>query len=105
MAITGDKLPEEVAAEIPAGGRHDLRHDLSPDAPEIEDYREGEGAFGYAHSYETGSHLDGPGFRCAASTATIPTPGASSTARASRSSAWSDGSGISRRHCAPCRGD
>lgn len=51
------------AAELPEGGRHDLRHDLSPDAPEIENYTEGEGAFGYAHSYETGSRLDGPGFR------------------------------------------
>ncbi len=51
------------AAELPEGGRHDLRHDLSPDAPEIENYSEGEGAFGYAHSYETGSRLDGPGFR------------------------------------------
>ncbi len=51
------------AAEIPAGGRHDLRHDLSPDAPETDNYSEGEGAFGYAHSYETGSRLDGPGIR------------------------------------------
>jgi pyruvate formate lyase activating enzyme len=52
-----------VAAEVPAGGRHDLRHDLSPDAPETEGYSEGEGAFGYAHSYESGSRLDGPGIR------------------------------------------
>jgi len=51
------------AAEVPEGGRHDLRHDLSPDAPELENYSEGEGAFGYAHSYETGSRLDGPGIR------------------------------------------
>ena len=51
------------AADIPEGGRHDLRHDLSPDAPELENYSEGEGAFGYAHSYETGSSLDGPGIR------------------------------------------
>ena len=58
--------PEPVvaaAAEIPEGGRHDFRHDLSPDAPELENYNEGEGAFGYAHSYETGSRLDGPGVR------------------------------------------
>jgi pyruvate formate lyase activating enzyme len=52
-----------VAAEIPEGSRHDLRHDLSPDAPELETYNEGDGAFGYVHSYETGSHLDGPGVR------------------------------------------
>jgi len=51
------------AAEIPEGGRHDFRHDLSPDAPELENYNEGDGAFGYAHSYETGSRLDGPGIR------------------------------------------
>lgn len=51
------------AAEPPVGGRHDLRHDLSPDAPEIENYNEGDGAFGYVHSYETGSRLDGPGIR------------------------------------------
>ena len=63
MATSDDKLPLGAAAEIPAGGRHDLRHDLSPDAPETDDYSEGEGAFGYVHSYETGSRLDGPGIR------------------------------------------
>ena len=63
MATTDDKLALGAAAEIPAGGRHDLRHDLSPDAPETDDYSEGEGAFGYVHSYETGSRLDGPGIR------------------------------------------
>src|SRR5260221_14690492 len=52
-----------VETELPVGSRHDLRHDLSPDAPELEDYNEGDGAFGYVHSYETGSHLDGPGVR------------------------------------------
>jgi pyruvate formate lyase activating enzyme len=51
------------AAELPEGSRYILRHDLSPDAPEIENYNEGDGAFGYAHSYETGSRLDGPGIR------------------------------------------
>jgi pyruvate formate lyase activating enzyme len=56
-------LPDMATAELPEGGRHELRHDLSPDAPEIENYREGEGAFGYVHSYETGSRLDGPGIR------------------------------------------
>jgi pyruvate formate lyase activating enzyme len=63
MATSDDKLALGAAAEIPAGGRHDLRHDLSPDAPETDDYGEGEGAFGYVHSYETGSRLDGPGIR------------------------------------------
>jgi pyruvate formate lyase activating enzyme len=51
------------AAEIPEGSRHDLRHDLSPDAPETESFSDEEGAFGYVHSYETGSRLDGPGVR------------------------------------------
>ena len=57
-------IPIAVAdADVPEGGRHDYRHDLSPDAPELEDYNDGDGAFGYAHSYETGSRLDGPGIR------------------------------------------
>jgi len=51
------------AAEIPEGNRHDLRHDLSPDAPDTANYADSEGAFGYVHSYETGSRLDGPGVR------------------------------------------
>src|SRR6478752_4539207 len=50
-------------AELPEGSRYDLRHDRSPDAPEVENYSEGDGAFGYAHSYETGSSVDGPGIR------------------------------------------
>ena len=55
--------PAAAAAEIPEGSRHVLRHDLSPDAPELENYSEGDGAFGYVHSYETGSRVDGPGIR------------------------------------------
>lgn len=47
--------------ELHAGSRHDLRHDLSPNAPDTDDFAEG--AYGYLHSYETGSRLDGPGFR------------------------------------------
>jgi len=50
-------------AEIPEGSRHDLRKDLTPDAPETENYTDEEGSFGYVHSYETGSRLDGPGVR------------------------------------------
>lgn len=53
--------PPPLAAEIPAGGRHDLRRDLSPDAPETDE--QAEPSFGYVHSYETGSRLDGPGVR------------------------------------------
>jgi pyruvate formate lyase activating enzyme len=49
--------------DVPEGGRHDFRHDLSPDAPELENFSDGDGAFGYVHSYEAGSRLDGPGIR------------------------------------------
>jgi pyruvate formate lyase activating enzyme len=46
------------------GSRHDLHVGRSPDAPEEEQFRDDEeGAFGYAHSYETGSRYDGPGVR------------------------------------------
>lgn len=49
------------SAELQAGSRHDLRRDQSPDAPDPDTLLEG--AHGYAHSYETGSSLDGPGYR------------------------------------------
>jgi len=46
------------------GSRHDLRVGISPDAPDEEKFKDdGEGAFGYAHSYETSSRYDGPGLR------------------------------------------
>src|SRR5690242_17739789 len=49
---------------LEAGSRHDLRVGLSPDAPDESLFKdEKEGAFGYAHSYETGSRYDGPGVR------------------------------------------
>lgn len=49
---------------LEAGSRHDLRVGRSPDAPdEIEFKDDDEGAFGYAHSYETSSRYDGPGLR------------------------------------------
>ena len=49
---------------LQAGSRHDLHVDISPDAPDESDaLDEREGAFGYAHSYETGSRYDGPGVR------------------------------------------
>ncbi len=47
--------------ELQAGSRHDLRRDQSPEAPDPDTLLEG--AYGYAHSYETGSSLDGPGYR------------------------------------------
>ena len=47
-----------------AGSRHDLRVGSSPDAPDDDDaQKDAEGAFGYVHSYETGSRYDGPGQR------------------------------------------
>jgi pyruvate formate lyase activating enzyme len=49
---------------LEAGSRHDLHVGSSPDAPDASDLREEEdGAFGYAHSYESGSRYDGPGVR------------------------------------------
>ena len=49
---------------LEAGSRHDLLVGLSPDAPNAADFRDdGEGAFGYVHSYESSSRYDGPGLR------------------------------------------
>jgi pyruvate formate lyase activating enzyme len=49
---------------LEAGSRHDLHVGTSPDAPdESEANADTEGAFGYAHSYETASRYDGPGLR------------------------------------------
>lgn len=49
---------------LEAGSRHDLRVGISPDAPdEAEVGDEGEGAFGYVHSYKSSSRYDGPGLR------------------------------------------
>jgi pyruvate formate lyase activating enzyme len=49
---------------LEAGSRHDLHVGLSPDAPDEDKLgNEADGAFGYAHSYETSSRYDGPGLR------------------------------------------
>jgi pyruvate formate lyase activating enzyme len=48
---------------IETGSRHDLRVGRSPDAPQADDLHDEDGAFGYVHSYETGSSYDGPGLR------------------------------------------
>src|SRR5262245_18664965 len=49
---------------LDAGSRHDLRVGISPDAPdETTTPADGEGAFGYVHSYESSSRYDGPGVR------------------------------------------
>lgn len=50
--------------QLEAGSRHDLRVGRSPDAPDEVLFKDdSEGAFGYAHSYETASRYDGPGLR------------------------------------------
>jgi pyruvate formate lyase activating enzyme len=46
-----------------SSSRHDLSSTRSPDAPETEGYSDHEGAFGFVHSLETGSTVDGPGVR------------------------------------------
>jgi pyruvate formate lyase activating enzyme len=49
---------------LTAGSRHDLHVGISPDAPDEAEVRDdGEGAFGYVHSYESSSRYDGPGLR------------------------------------------
>lgn len=45
------------------GSRYDLRRGRSPDAPEAATYDGSEGRYGWIHSYETGSTVDGPGIR------------------------------------------
>jgi pyruvate formate lyase activating enzyme len=50
--------------QIEAGSRHALHVGISPDAPDESQLKdEADGAFGYAHSYETASRYDGPGLR------------------------------------------
>jgi pyruvate formate lyase activating enzyme len=61
--VAAAEMPVVPIGTIPAGNRHDLRVNNSPDAPEEGDLRDDQGAFGYAHSYETSSRYDGPGVR------------------------------------------
>jgi pyruvate formate lyase activating enzyme len=49
---------------LEAGSRHDLHVGISPDAPDENELRDDQdGAYGYTHSYETASRVDGPGLR------------------------------------------
>ncbi len=48
---------------VEAGSRFDLRAGRSPDAPDEAVFDATENTFGWVHSYETGSTVDGPGVR------------------------------------------
>ena len=48
---------------VDVGSRFDLRVRRSPDAPDTAVFDGGEATFGWIHSYETGSTVDGPGVR------------------------------------------
>ena len=48
---------------VDVGSRYDLRVARSPDAPETATFAGQESQFGWIHSYETGSTVDGPGVR------------------------------------------
>jgi pyruvate formate lyase activating enzyme len=48
---------------IEVGSRHDFRASRSPDAPDTAGYEGKEESYGWLHSYETGSTVDGPGIR------------------------------------------
>jgi pyruvate formate lyase activating enzyme len=45
------------------GSRHALLRNQAPHAPDTESYDDKVGEFGYVHSYESGSRVDGPGIR------------------------------------------
>ena len=52
-----------MAEEPWANSRHELRLAQSPDAPDTAEFNDPRGEFGWIHSYETGSTVDGPGIR------------------------------------------
>src|SRR3954452_4753091 len=52
-----------MADETWAHSRYDLRLAQSPGAPDLAEFNDPRGDFGWIHSYETGSTVDGPGIR------------------------------------------
>src|SRR4051795_8477507 len=48
---------------VEVGSRYDLRTSKSPDAPPTDGYEGTKATYGWVHSYETGSTVDGPGVR------------------------------------------
>lgn len=52
-----------MADEPWAHSRWDLRLDQSPDAPDTAEFNDPRADFGWIHSYETGTTVDGPGIR------------------------------------------
>jgi len=52
-----------VTDTLEQGSRHVLRRQQAHDAPETEGYDDKAGEFGYVHSFESGSRVDGPGIR------------------------------------------
>ncbi|NPT56098.1 hypothetical protein GNZ13_16235, partial [Paraburkholderia sp. 5N] len=53
-----DATPDTHSPEL-SGSRHEFGAIRSPDAPETEGFADGIGTFGYVHSLETGSLVDG----------------------------------------------